>query len=79
MPTLAHFLHRWCDIYVNPNNVPVLEGVNTEICEQRFVHINRYAPALRHMNETRFKWMLQEVVVVDHEFRSLGLLESRVA
>jgi len=65
---------RFCNQYVNPSNYPVLEGFNTSICEQRFVHFGKYKFVFRHLNEVRSSRMLLEVVNADHEFRRLGLL-----
>ena len=61
---------------VNPNDLRELDNINTEICEQRFVHVNKYAGMLRFMNEQRFQWTISTVVEMDHVFRRQGLLGS---
>ncbi|KAL6749234.1 hypothetical protein V8C86DRAFT_2852809 [Haematococcus lacustris] len=77
-----HFVHNhkgvWCDKMVNPFNVPALKGVNTEVCEQRFRHINKYAGMLRRMSQERFNWTLLTIVDMDHKFRAMRLTRSSV-
>lgn len=52
---------------------------NTEICEQRFRHVNRSDPMLRHMGQERFNWVLLNIVKADHKFRAQELLRRRRA
>ncbi|KAJ9504674.1 hypothetical protein QJQ45_030350 [Haematococcus lacustris] len=77
-----HFVHNhkgvWCDKMVNPFNVPALKGVNTEVCEQRFRHINKYAGMLRRMSRERFNWTLLTIVDMDHKFRAMRLTRSSI-
>ena len=67
----------WCNKFVNPNNVAALDGINTEVCEQRFKHLNKFGPMLRHMKRERFKWTLLSIVEGDHKFRRQGLLGKK--
>ncbi|KAJ9530115.1 hypothetical protein QJQ45_023360 [Haematococcus lacustris] len=76
-----HFVHNhkgvWCDKMVNPLNVPALKGVNTEVCEQRFRHINKYSGMLRRMSRERFNWTLLTIVDLDHRFRALNIMRRQ--
>ncbi|KAL6751136.1 hypothetical protein V8C86DRAFT_2440210 [Haematococcus lacustris] len=76
-----HFVHNhkgvWCDKMVNPLNVPALKGVNTEVCEQRFHHINKYSGMLRRMSRERFNWTLLTIVDLDHRFRAFGIMRRQ--
>ena len=43
----------YCQEHVDPNTKPDLDNVNTEICEQLFVHVNQHRNC-KSMNEARF-------------------------
>ena len=77
-----HFLKNhvgiWCDVMTNPYRLPALRSGNTEVCEQRFKHLNKYSSMLRHMKKERFTWTLLTITEVDHRFRRQGLLGPRV-
>mmetsp|Transcript_17880 Transcript_17880/g.30666 ORF Transcript_17880/g.30666 Transcript_17880/m.30666 type:complete len:206 (-) Transcript_17880:187-804(-) len=74
-----HFIHNhkglWCEKMVNPLSLPALDGINTEVCEQRFKHINKFSSMLRPMRRERFNWLLLTIVEADHRMRASGLLK----
>ncbi len=49
-------------------------GLDTEIAEQRFVHVGGFAETFRHITKTRFRRMILKVVRVDYKFRGLDLI-----
>ncbi|KAF5827096.1 hypothetical protein DUNSADRAFT_1325 [Dunaliella salina] len=76
-----HFVHNhkgiWCDIHVNPYKLDNTIQLNTEVCEQRLKHINKFGPLLRRMRRERFNWTLLNIVEMDHKFRAQGLLGGK--
>lgn len=66
----------WCDLMVNPYSVDALTkgGGNTNVCEQRFRHINKFRSMLRAMKRERFNWTLLSITEADHQFRRQELL-----
>ena len=64
----------WCDMHVNPHNLPELEGINSVVNEQRFRHVNQFSGGFRHLKKERFRWMLLNIAAADHKFRKQGLL-----
>jgi hypothetical protein len=59
------------------SQLAALDGVNTEVCEQRFRHVNRFRFMMRRMGAERFNWTLLSITEMDHRFRRLGLLGRR--
>ena len=51
--SLRNHTDKWCQQNCNPDSVPELRGINSQICEQLFKKINRHKNCLS-MNEARF-------------------------
>lgn len=49
-----------CKTDHNCENYPDLEGLNTEICEQKFQHISKLKHQVKHMNKQRYKLFFLE-------------------
>ena len=46
-------MDKWCQENCNPENVPLLSGVNTQVCEQLFKKVNSHRNC-KSFNEARF-------------------------
>ncbi|CAF1537992.1 unnamed protein product [Adineta ricciae] len=55
---LKNHKDTWCRKYLDPDDNPLLNNVNTESCEQLFSWSNGYAPAFTQMNQSRCRLML---------------------
>ena len=53
MAPFRNHVDQWCHSNCNPDSVPELAGVNSQICEQLFKKINSHKNC-RKMNESRF-------------------------
>ena len=53
MAPVRNHVDQWCHDNCNPDAVPELSGVNSQICEQLFKKINKHLNC-RKMNEPRF-------------------------
>jgi hypothetical protein len=45
---------EWCHTHCNPYQLDHLNGIDTEVCEQSFSWLSRYARITRHMNTCHF-------------------------
>ncbi|KAK2556275.1 hypothetical protein P5673_021909 [Acropora cervicornis] len=53
---------RWCKEHCNPYNSNDLKDVNTEVCEQLFSWLSKFAPITKHMNRWRFLLLMLYLV-----------------
>lgn len=49
---------KWCKAHCNPYDHEELKDVNTEVCEQLFSWLSRFAPMSKHMNQWRFLFLI---------------------
>ena len=83
-PALFLVSPRWCEAFCNPFTCEAMKagadgklGVNTEVAEQRFRHVNRFQLTLREMKKERHQWTLLSIVDQDHKFRASGALRVK--
>ena len=55
-----HEVNHKCTKY-NVDNVPTLDGVNSEACEQLFVWLSRFKYSAPTINDVRFVFLLWNV------------------
>ena len=66
----------WCHIHCNPKDVRMLDGINTESCEQTFRWVNQFT-SVKAMNDVRF-WFFFTYVFDLHNTNNQGNLRSTV-
>ncbi len=59
---LQNHTQNKCQTIYNCKSYPELEGLNTEICEQKFQNISKLKHQLKHMNKHRFKFFFLEYI-----------------
>lgn len=52
----------WCKRNCNPYDSSILQNVNTEVCEQLFSWLSKFAPITKHMNRWRFMFLMYYLV-----------------
>lgn len=58
---------RWCKTNCNPFTSTDLENVNTEVCEQLFSWLSRFAHITKHMNRWRFLFLMLYILDCHNE------------
>lgn len=52
----------WCKKHCNPYTCANLKNINTEVCEQLFSWLSKYASMTKHMNRWRFLFLMLYLV-----------------